>query len=78
MTYTDPLRLAASQAPAPLVEEYRALWIELWGTLRAKLGVPCKDMETVREFLLGFLRDNVPVETARMVALEYMKGWQND
>lgn len=65
--------IAKQQAPA-LVEQYRAIWSDLWNDKRVAWGVSCGEMEDVRAVLLGFLIDGVPADTAKMVALEYMKG----
>ena len=71
----DTLRALALGQHAGLVAEYRKLWSELWDVLRVKWGVPAKIMnEDVRAIVLGFLVDGVPVDTARMVATEFMKG----
>ena len=71
----DTLRALALGQHAGRVAEYRKLWSELWGVLRVKWGVPAKIMnEDVRAVVLGFLVDGVPVDTARMVATEFMKG----
>lgn len=61
--------IAKQQAPA-MVEQYRAIWLDLWND-RGGLNA---EMEDVRAFLLKFLIDGVPADTAKMVALEYMKG----
>lgn len=71
----DTLRELALGKHAGRVAEYRALWNDLWGVQRVKMGVPADVMnEDVRAVVLGFLVDDVPIETARMVALEFMKG----
>lgn len=74
-TTLDNLRALALGQHAGRVAEYRALWSDLWDGLRGKWGVPAKIMnEDVRAIVLGFLIDGVPVDTARMVATEYMRG----
>jgi hypothetical protein len=70
----NALRDRAAQCEPAAVEEYRALWAYLWNDRRAALGVSCKCMEDVRALVLGFLADGVPVDTTKMVALEFMKG----
>jgi hypothetical protein len=70
----DTLRALSLGQHSGRVAEYRALWNDLWD-LRAKYGTPAKVMnEEVRAMVLGFLVDGVPVETARMITLEFMKG----
>lgn len=64
-----------TRAAPHLNPAYQALWSYLWDDRRAALGVPCRVMnEDVRAVVLGFMADGVPVETTKMVALEFMKG----
>ena len=78
-TPLDTLRALALGQHAGRVAEYRALWSDLWDGLRVKWGVPPKIMnEDVRAIVLGILIDGVPVDTARMVATEYMRGIANE
>lgn len=71
---TDPLDTLRARAAPHVTPAYQELWAYLWNDRRAALGVSCKCMEDVRALVLGFLADGVPVETTKMVALEFMKG----
>lgn len=71
---TDPLDTLRARAAPHVTPAYQELWAYLWSDRRAALGVSCKCMEDVRALVLGFLADGVPVETTKMVALEFMKG----
>lgn len=74
---TDPLnqlRDDAARADPARVAEYRELWDEVWDRGRT-LGVPFLTMSTdVRAMVLAFCRDGVPVETAKMITLEWLGG----
>lgn len=71
----NKLRDEAAKADAQRVAEYRDLWAYLWNDRRPALGVDCRTMNTdVRAMVLAFCRDGVPVETAKMITLEWMKG----
>jgi hypothetical protein len=71
---THPLDTLRARAAPHVTPAYQELWAYLWNDRRAALGVSCKCMEDVRALVLGFLADGVPVETTKMVALEFMKG----
>ena len=65
----------ARRADPARVAEYRAMWSDLWRNWRPELGVDDDVMNTdVRAMVLAFCRDGVPVETAKMVTLEWLGG----
>lgn len=74
----NPLNALMDQAqrvdPAR-VAEYRAMWSDLWRNWRPELGVDDDVMNAdVRAMVLAFCRDGVPVETAKMITLEWLGG----
>lgn len=72
---TDPLDTLRARAAPHVTPAYQELWAYLWNDRRAAFGVSCGVMNVdVRALVLGFLADGVPVETTKMVALEFMKG----
>lgn len=65
----------ARQQDAERVAAYRELWAFLWNDRCPALGVPIDTMNTdVRAMVLAFCRDGVPVETAKMITLEWLGG----
>lgn len=64
---SDPVRLA----------QYNDFWRYLWNDRRPALGVDCRMMNTdVRAMVLAFCRDGVPVDTAKMITLEWLGGYK--
>lgn len=72
---TQPHHTAACFAPPALLAAYRALWTEVWDDWRVSMGLHCKTVnEEIRAVVLAMLVEGVPVETARTVTHNYMKG----
>ena len=69
------LRDQAQRVDPARVAEYRAMWSDLWRNWRPELGVDDDVINTdVRAMVLAFCRDGVPVETAKMITLEWLGG----
>lgn len=72
---TQPHHTAACFAPPALLAAYRALWTEVWDDWRVRVGLSCKTVnEDIRAITLAFLAEGVPVETARTIIYEHMRG----
>lgn len=71
----DQLRDDTARSDSARLAQYQELWRYLWNDQRPALGVDCRTMNTdVRAMVLAFCRDGVPVDTAKMITLEWMKG----
>lgn len=80
----DTLRLVAKWQPPELVAAYQTLWTYLWDDERHKLAKVMhrgpldppvrRVMLDLQTTLTAFLADGVPEPTARMVALEFIRG----
>lgn len=74
----QPHHTASCFAPPDLLAAYRALWTEVWDDWRVSMRLPCKTVnEEIRAVVLVMLVEEVPVETARTLTYDYMKGLCN-